>query len=1170
MAWPSQIYFATVDLGIYYTSDFVDPAIQPTWAAINGGLPTLLCREFELDYFHQVDIQYVLMMNETVYRRIGGENWVSILTPAQAAVVCGTDNTDPEIRSIWSDTAIEGRLWALFRDKIAYQFFCFAMKSDDYGTTWTHIHVPVGGVLDIIWGINAHRDNLFVTVSDRTDTIYYSANFGGAWVSEIAGTGYELNYNILTPDKIWCRHDADDLGLYDPPAAMVTKQVNIHPSRRDSMWFDPTDANHQRMWHGTVMYTTANGWTNANNNGGVSDDPYTFCPRVNDNDIDQMLVGIMTGVGNYSIGALYGEADTVTSRIGGTNFAIPPYTDSVPHTCGGACYRGIRVAEIEPGSINTYAVAMPGYSDTGLDRGVPMAGERGAWDALNYPLRHTDDIDIDVGIHHTLGAGSGQASPGDHTHLPSSAIEISSSKRLEENLGSLLLLGDKINIVDDTHNNAFPGACIATDGTIIVVYRDGTNHGTSKGIIKKRTSTDGGATWSAESTVYSDATYDARDPCITRLHNGNLIVSFKLYDHIAPDYLLDACHIIISTDNGATWSADIDVPTGFTDHDGCSAPVIEMRDDRLLLPSFGLDTGDTYEYARLSESIDGGATWNAVDVIAKSAVRHYQEPNLLLLKNGRLICMMRSDTAFTFWRTESLDFGGTWETEELQFTASGCPRMTEATNGAVVIIYRQKSVATNYPAYRISLDGCEIWSVEDTIEDTALMVYASGIEYETGLIGIVYGLENPVDDTNSDLFWTHIAVQIQTGQFVSKIPTGDAPLVVDSTTLVTNLNVDQVDGEHIQKRNMNAGAAPGVGDDANDGYAVGSRWFDTTNDKEYVCLDATVGAAVWIETTSSGGALALDDLTDVNAPAPADQDVLTWDDGAGEWIPQAPPAGGVVDAADVTYTPAVVTDWDGDADPGNADAAFDQLAERVDDLEIGGGVGDGWISASGTWTYSSADAPTYVISVNNDQTAIICVGMRINLTHGGSVKYFIVTAVGAYSGGATLITVYGGTDYTLAAGAITLPYYSMMKTPFGFPLNPTKWTVELKHAVTVTQNNPVDNTWYNAESITIPIGEWNVTYHALLHGNHGSATTIYCKLTLSTANNSESDTEFTCAQAGNAVLVYRTTVTRSKILSLAAKTVYYLNMASNAGSIAAVAIINATSPCIIRAVCAYL
>ena len=37
------------------------------------------------------------------------------------------------------------------------------------------------------------------------------------------------------------------------------------------------------------------------------------------------------------------------------------------------------------------------------------------------------------------------------------------------------------------------------------------------------------------------------------------------------------------------------------------------------------------------------------------------------------------------------------------------------------------------------------------------------------------------------------------------------------------------------------------------------------------------------------------------------------------------------------------------------------------------------------------------------------------------------------AGGATLITVYGGTDYTLADEAITSPYYSYASNPQGFP-----------------------------------------------------------------------------------------------------------------------------------------
>lgn len=55
------------------------------------------------------------------------------------------------------------------------------------------------------------------------------------------------------------------------------------------------------------------------------------------------------------------------------------------------------------------------------------------------------------------------------------------------------------------------------------------------------------------------------------------------------------------------------------------------------------------------------------------------------------------------------------------------------------------------------------------------------------------------------------------------------------------------------KSNIGAATAPTVNEDSGDGYAVGSRWLDTTADKEYVCLDATVGAAVWTETTGAGG-----------------------------------------------------------------------------------------------------------------------------------------------------------------------------------------------------------------------------------------------------------------------------------------------------------------------------
>jgi len=59
--------------------------------------------------------------------------------------------------------------------------------------------------------------------------------------------------------------------------------------------------------------------------------------------------------------------------------------------------------------------------------------------------------------------------------------------------------------------------------------------------------------------------------------------------------------------------------------------------------------------------------------------------------------------------------------------------------------------------------------------------------------------------------------------------------------------------DNVKYSKFDATQAPTVNNDIDEGYVVGSRWVDVTNDKEYVCLDNTDGAAVWTETTGAGG-----------------------------------------------------------------------------------------------------------------------------------------------------------------------------------------------------------------------------------------------------------------------------------------------------------------------------
>jgi hypothetical protein len=71
------------------------------------------------------------------------------------------------------------------------------------------------------------------------------------------------------------------------------------------------------------------------------------------------------------------------------------------------------------------------------------------------------------------------------------------------------------------------------------------------------------------------------------------------------------------------------------------------------------------------------------------------------------------------------------------------------------------------------------------------------------------------------------------------------------------------------KVNLSATVDPEATDDSSVGYAVGSRWINIDSKDEYVCTDATPGAAVWKETTIAGDVLQashnLNDLTNVAA-----------------------------------------------------------------------------------------------------------------------------------------------------------------------------------------------------------------------------------------------------------------------------------------------------------------
>lgn len=85
---------------------------------------------------------------------------------------------------------------------------------------------------------------------------------------------------------------------------------------------------------------------------------------------------------------------------------------------------------------------------------------------------------------------------------------------------------------------------------------------------------------------------------------------------------------------------------------------------------------------------------------------------------------------------------------------------------------------------------------------------------------------------------------------------------------------------------------------------------------------------------------------------------------------------------------------------------------------------DGWRSANETWTYASATT----ITVPSGATGKYSVGDKVRIYQANTTKYFYIVGVTS-----TVLTITGGTDYTLTNSTINNPCTSRRATPVGFP-----------------------------------------------------------------------------------------------------------------------------------------
>lgn len=306
----------------------------------------------------------------------------------------------------------------------------------------------------------------------------------------------------------------------------------------------------------------------------------------------------------------------------------------------------------------------------------------------------------------------------------------------------------RLTIDSGSTYKAFPGMAFL-EGRLHLVYRDGTAHNSSGGLVKYRHSDDLGRTWSSATTLETPtAGDDLRDPAIVALSSGRLLC---VYDYRAPWNSTNISSRVIYSDNrGQSWSSPYTIPDTFSgaEADVTSQP-IELPDGTILVPGYGLNSGSFYTSV-VWKSTDGGLTFPTQITIANGTTdsRSYAEPQIRLLASGTLVCLMRSDTNAHTWRSTSTDGGATWSATADVLTASSRPDFVEFYPGALIFFGRNDN--TNfYARWSVSWDEGATWTALQNVDgSTDPWMYGAPVVLAPGYIAVAYSIENSSSDAD--------------------------------------------------------------------------------------------------------------------------------------------------------------------------------------------------------------------------------------------------------------------------------------------------------------------------------------------------------------------------------------------------------------------------------------
>lgn len=290
-----------------------------------------------------------------------------------------------------------------------------------------------------------------------------------------------------------------------------------------------------------------------------------------------------------------------------------------------------------------------------------------------------------------------------------------------------------VTISSGTTYRSFPTLAKAANGDLLVVAREGTSHTSTFGDLLQWRSTTRGTTWGSSTTIFDGATenLDLRDPGLTKLDNGTLLLTCSVRNAAGTASIVDGCRWATSTDNGSTWSALSTLNDAFAGFSRCSTRPCQLPNGDLLWPIYGNDIGDgnTTRWIKVYKSTDNASSWSYLaDIGASGDAKGWGEPNIVYEPNtGTLIALLRDTNGADLYRSTSTDSGATWSAPSMvQADANSSPQACFSPRGALVLGQRI-TTDSNYGYLLTSVDQGVTWSRGERWSNLGDHEYASPI-----------------------------------------------------------------------------------------------------------------------------------------------------------------------------------------------------------------------------------------------------------------------------------------------------------------------------------------------------------------------------------------------------------------------------------------------------------